>query len=260
MRQINILVSSFVVTALGLVPGDLRRPSSRIVRLSSVASSSRPDSSDAIQEALRISKQLGATSVEARVAWEAVEEMDSSDLSPAFASATMTAGGSDLSTSEEKRETDYAHQVSSLAYLLHDTHEKLEQIKQLVASIKGLELDDPSLAKLGATGESHDLKLALRESKAAVDPYGPGSREADEAWSRVEECAAADAEDEGCSVDTMYRYSAAAIRAHHLYDAVIDSSLLQAAMDGIGTLERLRSSIQIENQRLRDSRERRGSS
>jgi CP12 domain len=254
MRLTLILVSSFVTTALGLVPGDLRRPSSKTARLSKVASSVRPDSSDAIQEALRISKEHGATSVEARVAWETVEEMDASDFSPAFASATMTTAGSDGSTSGEKRETDYAHQVSSLAYLLHDTHEKIDQIKQLVASIKALELDDPSLAKLGAAGGSHDLKVALRESKAAVDLYGPGSREADEAWSRVEECASADADDEGCSVDTLYRYSAAAIKAHHLYDAVIDSSLLQAAMDGIGTLERLRSSIQIENQRLQNPR------
>ena len=247
MRLTYILVSSYAVTALGLVPGDLRRPSSRTARLLNVASSARPDASDAIQEALRISKEHGATSIEARVAWETVEEMDASDLSPAFA---VTTAGSEFSSSGEKRETDYAHQVSSLAYLLHDTHEKLDQIKQLVSSITALELDDPSLAKLGSTGGSHDLKVALRESKAAVDLYGPGSREADDAWTRVEECAAADAVDEGCAVDTLYRYSASAIKAHHLYDAVIDSSLLQAAMDGIGTLERLRSSIEIENQRL----------
>jgi hypothetical protein len=103
MRLTLILVSSFVTTALGLVPGDLRRPFSKTARLPKVASSARPDSSDAIQEALRISKEHGVTSVEARVAWETVEEMDASDLSPAFVSATMTTAGSDGSTSGEKR-------------------------------------------------------------------------------------------------------------------------------------------------------------
>ena len=39
----------------------------------------RPDASDAIAEALRLSKEFGPTSTEARLAWEAVEEMDSRD-------------------------------------------------------------------------------------------------------------------------------------------------------------------------------------
>lgn len=39
----------------------------------------RPDASSAIQEALAASKQFGPTSPEARIAWEAVEDMDSSD-------------------------------------------------------------------------------------------------------------------------------------------------------------------------------------
>lgn len=40
---------------------------------------SRVDSSDFVKEALEISKKFGASSPEARLAWEAVEEMDSSD-------------------------------------------------------------------------------------------------------------------------------------------------------------------------------------
>ena len=38
----------------------------------------RPDTSKIIQEALAKSKQFGPTSMEARLAWEAVEEMDAS--------------------------------------------------------------------------------------------------------------------------------------------------------------------------------------
>ena len=38
----------------------------------------RPDTSNIIQEALAKSKEFGPTSTEARLAWEAVEEMDAS--------------------------------------------------------------------------------------------------------------------------------------------------------------------------------------
>jgi CP12 domain len=40
---------------------------------------SRPDSSAAVAAALEATKKYGATSPEARVAWDTVEEMDSSD-------------------------------------------------------------------------------------------------------------------------------------------------------------------------------------
>lgn len=40
---------------------------------------SRPDATEAIKAAMAASEKYGATSVEARMAWETVEEMDSSD-------------------------------------------------------------------------------------------------------------------------------------------------------------------------------------
>lgn len=40
---------------------------------------SRPDASEAVKAALEASKKFGPTSPEARMAWETVEEMDSSD-------------------------------------------------------------------------------------------------------------------------------------------------------------------------------------
>jgi hypothetical protein len=40
---------------------------------------SRVDSSALVKEALEISKKFGASSPEARLAWEAVEEVDASD-------------------------------------------------------------------------------------------------------------------------------------------------------------------------------------
>ena len=54
-------------------------PSSLNARTSSALLASRIDSSDLVAEALEISKKFGATSPEARLAWEAVEEVDASD-------------------------------------------------------------------------------------------------------------------------------------------------------------------------------------
>jgi hypothetical protein len=172
--------------------------------------------------------------------------MDASDLSPAFLSSMANSA---FVSDAGARELDYAYQVSALDHLLQSTHERLDQIKQLVASIQHLELDDPSLAKWGTDGDAvnQELKEAILEAKSAADLYGPNSPQAIEAWRRVEECTA---DEDECAVGTRYRYSAAAIRAHHLYDAVIDSSLLQAAMEGVGTLESLRRSVQMESQRL----------
>lgn len=59
----------------------------RVVRSRSSSSSSklfsssvrRPDATKAIQAAIEATKQYGATSPEAKVAWDAVEEMDASD-------------------------------------------------------------------------------------------------------------------------------------------------------------------------------------
>lgn len=48
-------------------------------RPSFALSNARVDSASAVAEALEISKKFGATSKEARIAWENVEEMDSSD-------------------------------------------------------------------------------------------------------------------------------------------------------------------------------------
>jgi hypothetical protein len=44
-----------------------------------VLSGTRVDSADLVKEALEISKKFGASSPEARLAWEAVEEVDASD-------------------------------------------------------------------------------------------------------------------------------------------------------------------------------------
>jgi hypothetical protein len=208
---------------------------------SSSALFSRPDSSAAVADALRISQEFGASSDEAKVAWETVEEMDSSDIAPALGQTTQ------LSV-EDANKMDYAMQVSALSYLLKDTQDKIAQIKVLASNIKQLELEDGSLTKLPP--DSASLKTALAEAKAAKEVHGASSPEAIKAWEAVEDCADSINGADECNIESMYRYSAAALKAHHYYDAVIDSAFLQTAINALDIVDSLRRFIQIENNRL----------
>ena len=64
--------------ASAFAPGSIRRSAAAS---SVILQNSRVDTSDAIAEAMKISKKYGPTSKEAALAWEAVEEMDASDNS-----------------------------------------------------------------------------------------------------------------------------------------------------------------------------------
>ena len=58
---------------------DAFSPTPMGVRPSLKLYSSRPDTSEYVAAALETSRKYGATSKEARLAWETVEEMDASD-------------------------------------------------------------------------------------------------------------------------------------------------------------------------------------
>jgi hypothetical protein len=66
----------FPLTAAAFAPSKQRHVA--FTRLSTVKTS-RPDATEAIKVALEASMKFGATSAEARVAWDTVEEIDSSD-------------------------------------------------------------------------------------------------------------------------------------------------------------------------------------
>ena len=66
-----------VTEVSAFVPSSFRR--STTTTFVSSLSSTRVDSADLVKEALEISKKFGASSPEARLAWEAVEEVDASD-------------------------------------------------------------------------------------------------------------------------------------------------------------------------------------
>ena len=200
----------------------------------------RPDSSAAVAEALRTSREFGATSNEARIAWETVEEMDASDASPAM-------GNSNGDPDDVRRQMDYAHQVRSLNQLLESTQEKLSQIKALATFLKQLDIDDPTLSKLPETASG--LKTALQEAKAASEVFGPDSTESAQAWTEVDFCTQVMGGVE-CNVDSYYRYSAAALKAHHVYDAVVDATFFDEAEQAVGMLQNLQRFVRIETKRL----------
>ena len=220
---------------------------------SSSALFARPDSSAAVADALRISKEFGGTSPQARVAWEIVEELDSSDPSPAFpnsAASSVLNGLSTTTTMEENHQMDYAVHIRSLNRLLTDTEEKLSQIKTLAMNLKEMELEDPTLSQLPDTAVG--LKTALQEAKAAAEVYGVDSLQSQAAWNEVDFCTDVMGGVE-CHVDSMYRYSAAALKAHHVYDAIVDSTFLQEAEDAVSMLENLKKFVRIETKRLNSS-------
>ena len=165
----------------------------------------RVDSSDAVAEALRISRQKGATSPEARVAWDVVEELDASDNSVAYK----------IQPDRPDHTDDYRNQIRAFAALMTETKYKLKEMRQLADQLKELELTDPSLTSLGSNPEAEGIRRALSEAKAAQDVYGAHSPEADEAWYALEGCF----NEEECPLESngQYRYSAAALRAHHTY-------------------------------------------
>jgi hypothetical protein len=117
-----------------------------------------------------------------------------------------------------------------------------------------MELDDPTLSKLPSLSASSSLKTVLTEAKAVAEVNGPNCKEALAAWDAVESCVNTvrnvGGEEEECSVESMYRYSAAALKAHHYYDAIIDSEFLQEAVNAIDTLDGLRRFVHVEDNRL----------
>ena len=206
----------------------------------------RPDASEAIADALRISEELGVTSKEARVAWDIVEEMDSNDSHAAYSSSN------DLVTSAGPQ--DYYDHIRSLSYLLEETSSKVTQMKQLVEQIKDMELKDPSLARIPDDTAGQQLKVVLADAKAAAEVYGRSSPEAKKAWDTLDNCFGPNGLAEECDIDSTngstYRYSAAALKAHHLYNAAIDTTLLEESIDAFDMIGGLAKFVSLEKQRL----------
>jgi len=148
--------------------------------------SARADASALIEEALKISKEFGATSAEARLAWEAVEEVNASDNSVA------TKGSLDEECEVEPVDPDcieYSKQLDELAALLEANKPKLSSIASSMAdSVNQVKLAAPDAT---AAENSPQLKAALEEARRITKESGLDTAEARVAWETVEEIAAA---------------------------------------------------------------------
>jgi hypothetical protein len=152
-------------------------------------------------------------------------------------------------TASQSPKVDYVNHIESLSHLLSDTKEKLAKMKLLASELKELESVDPSLSDLGSGKEAENLRKALAEAKAACDAYGPNSPEAKVAWMDLELAAE---HHEGGDRHPSYRYSAAALKAHHYYNAAVDPGLLSDTVKAIETIEVLSHFVEVEKNRLEE--------
>jgi len=186
------------------------------------------------------------------VAWDIVEELDASDNSAAYKILpSRTVGPNNDDNRDDDHADDYRNQIRAFAALLTETKDKLAEMRHLAQQLKELELTDPTLTSLGTDPAAEGIRRALAAAKAAQDVHGPHSPEADAAWDALEGCV----NDDECPLPDStgagsYRYSAAALRAHHTYDAVVDANLLDEAMQAFESIQSLAKFIKLEKKRI----------
>lgn len=151
----------------------------------------------AIKEAQDVSAKFGADSPEARVAWEAVEEMDAADNSAMWKPALAD----DDATVKLKME--------ELRILTAKAQEITTQIEQNIVNLKETVSLNKESVSVGQINEGA-YAIAKAEAEAATAKFGKDSPEARSAWDTVNEIESADDEkiftgglDEECLVSSM---------------------------------------------------------
>eukprot|EP00555_Chaetoceros_dichaeta_P011376 CAMPEP_0198259654 /NCGR_PEP_ID=MMETSP1447-20131203/8785_1 /TAXON_ID=420782 /ORGANISM="Chaetoceros dichaeta, Strain CCMP1751" /LENGTH=234 /DNA_ID=CAMNT_0043947091 /DNA_START=54 /DNA_END=758 /DNA_ORIENTATION=- len=158
--------------------------------------STSPDTNneEAIQDAMRLSKEKGATSKEARVAWDIVEELNASDNSAAFAG---NIGDDDCLLGDDWAQpdecNDYVAGVAAIA-ASQDTRLELNTIiaaseKSIAESVKPVSLSTSSFGADDSAEVTSGLLAALENAKKITAELGITSSEAKLAWEDVEEIA-----------------------------------------------------------------------
>jgi len=154
-------------------------------------------SEEAIQDAMRLSKEKGATSSEARVAWDIVEEIDASDNSAAFKGGINDDDcfiGEDDTPPEEC--VDYAAGVEAVVKSAYDALEttdttKADSEKSIAEGVRPISLSSSSSSSGSADSAEVNTALlaALENAKKLTAELGITSSEAKLAWEDVEEIA-----------------------------------------------------------------------
>jgi hypothetical protein len=143
-----------------------------------------------VEEALAATKKFGATSPEARVLWDAVEEMRAAE---SHSGSPM--GGMDKECDVEDVDDackEYDSKVAQLQELMEQYNDKLTKMKTLTKDLSNLKLTVSS-AKAEPKKENPALRAAMAEAisaaKSATSQHGADSTEAKLAWETVEEVA-----------------------------------------------------------------------
>lgn len=159
-----------------------------VSRASSAIENSRIDTTEAVQAALAASKKHGATSKEARVAWDMVEEMDASDNSVAYAPA-VNEDECLVTESMDPTCQDYDAKIAELSEAVEKAKVHLDTMKRVAQEIQVVKIQPAPAQSVPVVSEK--MSKAIADAKAAGDKYGATSKEAKLQWENVEEMASA---------------------------------------------------------------------
>mmetsp|Transcript_1691 Transcript_1691/g.4150 ORF Transcript_1691/g.4150 Transcript_1691/m.4150 type:complete len:235 (+) Transcript_1691:145-849(+) len=199
-----------------------------------LSAATRPDTSAMIQEALRLSKEHGASSPEARLAWEAVEEVDAADNSvatepPADVECEVGEEGDAVSAWCE----EYNEKISALEAVMKKQQPSLDAIKAMAEELRSVKLTSPEMK---AGPPTVGLEAAIAEAKKATVDFGMQSTEARLAWEAVEEIASAS-------------------RTDNMTGGMIteDECLVDAAMEACQALEEFNRVLNLNKEKLNEA-------
>jgi len=182
----TILASSEAFSPTFVLPSSYSCRNLNSLDRTNLRMATRIDSADLVEEALAASKEFGSTSKEAMLAWEAVEEVDSSDNSAA------TMGNLNDECDVEVITPDcleYNESLEKLQVLLEASKPNLSSLANDISdSVNQVKLAAPTSA---AASNSPELQAAVVEAKRATKETGIASSAAQVAWETVEEIAAA---------------------------------------------------------------------
>jgi len=177
----------FLAVTLLLVPFSDAFTITSTRRALTMMASTLVDSADLVAEALAVSKKFGASSPEARLAWETVEEVDASDNSAAFMGSLVDEYDAEAVSKDCLEYNDALVQLQELVKANAPSMSTLSMI--VTSSVKQIKLAAP---ETGAAPNNQALQDALAEARKITDEEGITSSTAAVAWETVEEIAAAD--------------------------------------------------------------------
>ena len=138
---------------------------------------------EAIAAAKAASEKYGPSSPEAAVAWEAVEEIDSSDNSAAYqVNRAMVMSDADLLKASE----EFKANLSTVERLTKELKGHQKHMNDVAKEMQALKLTPPDQRP---APKSPKLDAAVKDAKAASEKFGSKSEEARLAWETVEEIA-----------------------------------------------------------------------